>query len=193
MDFLSSLPGKSSSSPAKKPAPSRPSAPARAPAVSLRVGGSEISPMVLYVGGGAAALVLLIILIAVGVSMTSSGKSASSNQPNKVDHKSRFNLPAAAPHVAVAKYGLSEKQRQQMFCDLMEAVDKYGMGERCKKEWLSIGADQKLSPDIVKKILQEGFDDGWEQPKFSNYTVKSKYNRLEWIKKRNESKTEPMF
>ena len=168
MGFLANLPGAETE---KKPAPVRPAAAVRTPIRPIRAKAKGNPQMNLYIGAGVAGAVVLLIVIGLVLTSSSGGKHKAVN----------------------VKFGLSEGQRKKMFCDLMEAVDTFGEGEACKQEWKKIGAEHKLPNDIVAKVLEEGFQSGWPQPAFSNYTAKSKANRVGWLKRRNELHAEPMF
>ena len=169
MDFLANLPGAATE---KKPASKRPVVAARAVSRPVRSKAGGNPQMGLYIGAGIAVAVGLLIIIGVVLTSSSGGKQAK---------------------VLNVKYGLSEGQRKKMFCDLMEAVDTFGEGPACKQEWQKIGAEHHLANDVVAKVLEEGFQSGWPQPAFSNYTAKSKANRVGWLKRRNELHAEPMF
>jgi hypothetical protein len=94
----------------------------------------------------------------------------------------------------VDRWGLKEPVRQDVFRKAVEAVDKFGMGDRCKKEWKRIEADAGIDDDVLKKILDEGFAaKDWELPSFTNFDATKKGHRMDWIKRRNETRREPIL
>jgi phage FluMu protein Com len=140
-----------------------------APAARLRrlagPGGLKgIPPLAWYIAGGAAAAILLIAIVVAATHATPGGRKKA----------------------GVVKYGLSEAKRRQIFEELFRSVDQGGEEKATKNDWPKIAAGYKIDAAVLQKILDEGFDAGWEQPGFNNYTAEMKMNRVEWLKKHNQ-------
>ena len=123
-----------------------------------------------YIATGAAAVVVIAVAIALLYEGQTSGRGS-------------------------IKWGLGERRRCDIYFDAMRAIDTYGMGDTCKKEWRRIAADAGIDMDILGKILDEGFDSKctWGQPSFANYDAEKKAHRMEWIKARIQTHGEPML
>ncbi len=124
-----------------------------------------------YIGGGVAGV--LLVVVAIALLWTEGGASG---------------------HGSI-KWGLGEGTRRDIYFDMMRAVDTYGMGDTSKKEWNRIAGDAGIDMDTMAKILDEGFDSKctWGQPSFANYDATKKANRMEWIKARIQTHSEPML
>jgi hypothetical protein len=91
------------------------------------------------------------------------------------------------PRAANTKYGLSEAKRRLIFQELVKAIDRFGEEAAKTNEWPRIVAEYKIDGDILERILDEGLDNsGWLLPPTANYTAQTKYNRVEWLRKRNK-------
>jgi uncharacterized protein YbaR (Trm112 family) len=131
--------------------------------------------MLLYVGGGVAAAVVLVVVFLAAMS---------SGEPS-VHRKEK---------VGENRFGMTESTRKCLFKDLFHAVDEYGIGKPCRAAWQRLGREQNLSDQQISAVLQEGLDQGWEQPEMvATMDQKQKTNRQEWIRVMNETKREPIM
>lgn len=161
---------------------------ARAPATAVRTAATPQAnqksyakkkaapPIGLYIGGGVAGVVLLIGLIAYVASLSSApgGKGSSKADPG------------------VVKWGLAERERKHVFCDLLQAIDRNGQNDTCRREWKGIQTEHKINDDVTEKILNEGFDTGWEQPAPAG-SANAHRHRIDWIAARTKTKREPLL
>ena len=138
--------------------------------VRPKVKANSINPLLgVYIAGGVATIVIVAVLIG----MMSSGGT---RKPQNI------------------KWGLKERQRLHIFQEAIEAVDNFGMGDMCKREWKRIESDAGIDDNVLKQILEEGFAaKNWELPSFANFDATKKSHRMEWIKKRNETHREPIL
>jgi hypothetical protein len=115
------------------------------------------------IGGGLLLVVLIFVVIGMSASGTRTGRSSKSGS---------------------VKWGLAESTRQQIFLNLIQAVDDYGReSDGCERAWKSICAQHKIDASAREGILDEGFENGWEVPQLK-VTATNKAHRVEWIAKR---------
>jgi hypothetical protein len=167
-DFFAGL-GAGDAGGGKKSASGKAAVAARTPAGPSRskTKAGKPNPLLgVYIAGGVGAVVIIAVL----ASMMSSG-------------------PSPKP----TKWGLTEGQRLHVFQDAIRAVDEFGMGESCKKDWKQLEEKAKITDEALKAILEEGFKAGWEQPEWGNYDATKKSHRMEWTKRRNELRREPLM
>jgi hypothetical protein len=133
---------------------------------------------VIYIGGGIAAIVA-VLLIVVAVALNGMGGGAGGGGAKK-DENIRFNL--------------TETQRKQLFSDMFHAVDVNGPTKTCRDVWRRLGGELKLNDSQISAVLQEGLDDGWEQPALEvTQDQKQKTNRRDWIRVMNETGHDPIM
>ncbi len=185
-DFFADLSGaaprtgasRSTASPSRPPA--RP--PARATGRPTRRGaarkGPKKAPVEFYVLGGFAALIALLVVVVVAVKF--SGEEAK----------------PAANNAEGMKFGLTEPQRRQFFFKLVEAVDDFGTGDKCRAQWSELQKTYGVDDSATAKILDEGFDAGfgasfWPQP--DNTTPAGKVRFKTWNAEKTQTGHYPML
>ena len=96
------------------------------------------------------------------------------------------------PKAANTKYGLSEAERRLIFQELVRAIDRFGEEAAKTNEWPRITAKYRIDGDILETIVEEGLDNrDWLLPATESYTIQTKMNRVEWLKKRNRHQFNP--
>jgi hypothetical protein len=177
LDNLAPLSGPSTASTATRNS-SPPRTSGRSAGASAGRAKTKTDPTMFYIGGGIAAVVLVVVLVAVAMS---GNRGSSSGGGKKKDENIRF--------------GMTETQRRRLYKDLIHAVDDNGMSKATQKEWRSLGKEFKLTDQQVSAVLQEGLENtDWEQPDLAaTMDQRQKTNRMEWIRKMNETKREPIM
>ncbi|MGO8689182.1 MAG: hypothetical protein ACLQLG_06075 [Thermoguttaceae bacterium] len=132
---------------------------------------------VLILGGlGAAVLVVGLIIVVVKFSGEDPKPPATTNNSVKED----------------IKFGLNLAQRKQLFFDLVEAVDKLGMGEPCQQRWRAIQQQYGVNNNAAAQILDEGFNSNdWRIPEYP--TTQSRINFKTWNAERTKTGHYPML
>ena len=129
----------------------------------------------IIIGGGIALGVLVVVGLAVVLKDAFSG-----------DEKTK--------EVEELRFGLTEKQRRQLFEDMFHAVDVKGVTKACRDEWRRLGAELKLNDSQISAVLKEGFDRGWDQPALEvTQDQKQKTNRKNWIEVINRTGKDPIM
>ena len=83
-------------------------------------------------------------------------------------------------------------QRKQLFFDLVEAVDKLGMGEPCQQRWRAIQQQYGVNNNAAAQILDEGFNSNdWRIPEYP--TTQSRINFKTWNAERTKTGHYPML
>jgi len=124
-----------------------------------------------YIIGGSGGLAAILVIGAMMLDTGNSRTQASSSQTKK------------DPQV---KYGLSIDYRHRVFCELLQAVDANGLTKSCKQKWQEITDYYKIDLPTAVKIVDEGFEEEWEQPRILDSTAQTRANRREYIKARTE-------
>ena len=101
---------------------------------------------------------------------------------------------AAASGSHDARWGKTEAQRQQIFYDLLKAVDDHGMTTEGRAAWKEIQTRNGIDDRVTLGILNEGFStfSSWDQPDGGGRGM-ARMNRIQWIGARTRSMTEPML
>jgi hypothetical protein len=107
--------------------------------------------------------------------------TASTGQPDTA-------LPAGA-----SQSQKEDAEHKAVFLAMIKAVDQYGMGEACERQWGKIAREHHIDGETALRILDEGLDQkNWRQPATDHYNAEKKFHRVDWIRKRTELKAEPM-
>jgi hypothetical protein len=165
-------PQKPKKQPAQKPAAKQRSPAGRpSPWAGVAANLKAVPRRAWYIGGGAAVAILLIIIVVMVIGGPSGGKRSAGGKKRKP---------------GPVLYGLSEVKRQHIFEELVRSIDQAGEEKAKKNEWPKIAAAYKLDSGILEKIVEEGLDNSdWLLPATENYTIQTKTNRVEWLKKHN--------
>jgi phage FluMu protein Com len=173
MDFLDSLSSGSSGKKAAANEPMLPSSPSRS--TYTKTAGkrkAKGNPLLgVYIGVGVVAAV--VVLGAIVALMSGGGPS---QREDKI------------------KDGLKLTERKKIFQDLYRAVDQNGPNEVCKQRWKQIAAEHKTNLEVIRRIIEDGMQEGWEQPGFENYNINAKTHRMDWIRERGlDGRNDPLL
>ena len=93
-----------------------------------------------------------------------------------------WTLVASEP--SSVKFNLTQRQRKNLFFELVQAVDDSGhTSKACRARWRELQDQCRLDRAAAAAILKEGFDLGWKLPDFE-HVGQGRANRREWIAER---------